>query len=76
MNTIELILTVRVRKYLQPPPLVSKSYRKYISNLCYEIESHHNYITFCPDIISCSETCKVCWQKAIDKVKEGGDPVL
>ena len=76
MNTIELILTVRVRKYSQPPFLVSKFYREYISKLCYEIKSHHNYITFCPDIISCNENCKVCWQKAIDKVKEGGEPLL
>lgn len=76
MNRTEFILTARLRKYSHPPFLVCKFYREYISNLCYIIESYPNSFPLCPGIISCNENCKVCWQKAIDKVKEGGNPVL
>lgn len=34
------------------------------------------YITFCPSNGECSEKCKDCWQKAIDKLKEEGEPIL
>jgi hypothetical protein len=76
MNRTEFILTVRIRNYHQPPFLVSKFCRKYISDMCYAIENCPNSIPLCPDIIQCKQNCKVCWEKAIDEVKEGGNPAL
>lgn len=76
MNTIELILTIRIRKY-NPAHFRTPSYcSKNISDMCYVMENCSNSIPLCPDIILCKQNCKVCWQKAIDKVKEGGNPVL
>lgn len=76
MNRTEFILTVRIRKYHPHPYRTPEFYRKNISDMCYVIENCSNSFPLCPDIFPCNENCKVCWQKAIDKVKEGGDPVL
>lgn len=76
MNRTEFILTVRVRKYCMHPCRTPEFYRKNISDMCYVMENSPNPFPLCPNIILCKQNCKVCWQKAIDKVKEGGDPVL
>lgn len=80
MTKIELIITERVRSHEPEVNCSPHSLTHYcnvlISNLVWRLRRDGGYITFCPSNGECSEKCKDCWQKAIDNLKEEGEPIL